>query len=1774
MYRVFESAGQIPQSSPYATRCLETVSRSLQLNGPKDIFRVFASQLLYTWLEPRDEGIRQSLASIPFTIFGYFSLKDMLLEVQDEIIGQIMLRAHNEEMDEISSILERPLTDLLATSFAKCEAYVVASSISVPPSPLPQKTGGEKQIKQLLGKDKFYELLIKSLPSIIATLIRRVDEPGIESLKRFSDLHAVSKWNLIDQKYHSDISIPIGQQPCFRSKYLYDELFYICRRVNMPINQMWNSSLFCYVARSLMETVKPALGSLHACAVLRKLKMLLCISGDVVFQGYGSPMILHFLRPFLTDKWCCGDALGMFWYLYENRNKESLFGTSFEIGLSVSSLASLRAFMLLPGHLGEQGTLSKSASSALKQFLHWFPQHLSTFSADICGADEGIISFFHKLIQLTKDSEGRGRSHSHTAAGRLLLLLLEDQASSQPILVDPAKEQLFNFLGHDFQRELQSHLDILGTDDKAIAYALNAWRCCPDNRLTIPYKLWVARALGRAYASSGKLDQSLLREQKDCYHTTCLEYPALSSKLAIVKVLCDNLMSSSPNHVGLAERTLQMMIQRLGSNSVASECQKAMPQVLIQSFHWGQYTCPGIFLTRAELGRLYHGIRWNPDLPVSEWARELAIYLCQMKSNDAVIGCLPKMVYHLPDLAEQFLPYIIHDVLLSGSDGKARHRVSAVFNQAFESESKGSIPHIKLIIKCILYLRHQPYPQESNADDRDFWLDINYNLAASAAERCDMRKTALLFIEICTSRLEKASRRRLTGAEPIVKAELLDRIFKSIDDPDLPYGIEKKLSPEAILDVLSYDCSSTQKLSFLTASHDANIRLSESFNEMNQVELVETLNELNFQGLASDLLTATNNASEKAALSTALYLQQWDIPVSSTNTTPTASVFKALKCLNTHNDEKQILSAIDESFLSVAGRLMFTHSLAELKECMCCLANLTEIDEIISTDPEKIRQQWERICARNHWLKFESFADINQLLLCREAMFSSLARSSSPTSVVNFDPRTSRELQFRTIQESLRISRDHNELQVATKSAVLLTKLVPLCKQQGLSVDIAAQFELAQVLWDQGETARSIQLLKDIQKENLAYQTVEVDMSRVLSTLGHRIAEARLEDPRDIRDHYLQPASDWLTKDDTLRISDRGKVFHDFAVFCDRQVSNQDVVEDLRRLEGAQSHKEEELLKYNSMLAGANGEKRRKIQHDRNKARAWLELVHNELAMQKEAHESLKISAVLNYLQSLADSDDYKSDVLRFCALWMDNADNDTLNAAVSNKIELVPSRRFAPLVNQLFSRLDDVVNYFQEVLQNLLLRICTDHPYHGMYQAFMSSNSCTDEASKHRNRAANMLASKLKIDRLVGAQWDNIYNANLVYLKFAQEVMGGKIRSGTKISLARSEAGFRLANSIPKRKLPPPTMKIEVREDCDYSQVPVVVQYLPECSIASGVSAPKIVTAIASDGKRYKQLFKTGNDDLRQDLVMEQVFEQVSGLLKEHRETRQRELGIRTYKVVPLTTNTGVIEFVQNTIPLNDYLLPAHASHFPRDMDFNQARYLIVQAQNKSLQERLKAYKQVTNNFHPVLRFFFMEKFLNPDDWFSKRLAYTRSTAAISILGHILGLGDRHGHNILLDEQTGEVIHIDLGVAFEQGRILPVPEVVPFRLTRDLVDGMGITKTEGVFRRSCEFTLAALRRESYSIMTILDVLRYDPLYNWSLSPTRAKKMQDTQEAGDIHANGKKGNEPSEANRSLAVVAKKLGETLSVSATVSELIQQATDERNLAVLYCGWAAFI
>lgn len=85
--------------------------------------------------------------------------------------------------------------------------------------------------------------------------------------------------------------------------------------------------------------------------------------------------------------------------------------------------------------------------------------------------------------------------------------------------------------------------------------------------------------------------------------------------------------------------------------------------------------------------------------------------------------------------------------------------------------------------------------------------------------------------------------------------------------------------------------------------------------------------------------------------------------------------------------------------------------------------------------------------------------------------------------------------------------------------------------------------------------------------------------------------------------------------------------------------------------------------------------------------------------------------------------------------------------------------------------------------------------------------------------------------------------------------------------------------------------------------------------------------------------------------------------------------------------------------------------------------------------------------------------KSANSEAWLDRRSTYTRSLALNSMVGHILGLGDRHPSNVLLNRVTGQVVHIDFGDCFEVAMTREkYPEKIPFRLTRMLTHAMEVS--------------------------------------------------------------------------------------------------------------------
>lgn len=71
-----------------------------------------------------------------------------------------------------------------------------------------------------------------------------------------------------------------------------------------------------------------------------------------------------------------------------------------------------------------------------------------------------------------------------------------------------------------------------------------------------------------------------------------------------------------------------------------------------------------------------------------------------------------------------------------------------------------------------------------------------------------------------------------------------------------------------------------------------------------------------------------------------------------------------------------------------------------------------------------------------------------------------------------------------------------------------------------------------------------------------------------------------------------------------------------------------------------------------------------------------------------------------------------------------------------------------------------------------------------------------------------------------------------------------------------------------------------------------------------------------------------------------------------------------------------------------------------------------------------------------------------NAPDFWKKTQRFAQSVASGSVLCYVLGIGDRHLDNILLDMGTAEAVNVDFNLCFGTGEKLKVPEIVPFRMT------------------------------------------------------------------------------------------------------------------------------
>ncbi|EPS70319.1 hypothetical protein M569_04441, partial [Genlisea aurea] len=515
----------------------------------------------------------------------------------------------------------------------------------------------------------------------------------------------------------------------------------------------------------------------------------------------------------------------------------------------------------------------------------------------------------------------------------------------------------------------------------------------------------------------------------------------------------------------------------------------------------------------------------------------------------------------------------------------------------------------------------------------------------------------------------------------------------------------------------------------------------------------------------------------------------------------------------------------------------------------------------------------------------------------------------------------------------------------------------------------------------------------------------------------------------------------------------------------------------------------------------------RKHKGDREDYALKIQLLQKQLAMDQEEENKLQEDrdnllciALSGYKRCLIIGEKYDVRVVfRLISLWFSLSTRQIVIDNMLGTIKEVQSYKFIQLVYQIASRIGSTKlssgpPSFQFAVLSLVKKLALDHPYHTIYQLLALANG---DRIKDKQRSRNSFV--VDMDKKIAAEdllteLSSYHRAIISQMKEMVEIYIKLAEMETRREVINLFIDFILIWDILNQyctNVPVVTSHFPIDRTCQYPEgfFPHFKRLADTVTIMEGINAPKVVECLGSDGKWYRQLAKSGNDDLRQDAVMEQFFGLVNTFLSNNRDTWKRRLSIRTYKVIPFTPSAGVLEWVNGTFPLGEYLIGsarnggAHGRYGVGDWTFMECRRKMTTETNKRF-----TFQQVCENFRPVMHHFFLERFLNPADWFERRLAYTRSVAASSMVGYIVGLGDRHARNILIDEVTAEVVHIDLGVAFEQGLMLKTPERVPFRLTRDIIDGMGVTGVEGVFRRCCEESLSVMRTNKDALLKIIEV--------------------------------------------------------------------------------------
>lgn len=132
------------------------------------------------------------------------------------------------------------------------------------------------------------------------------------------------------------------------------------------------------------------------------------------------------------------------------------------------------------------------------------------------------------------------------------------------------------------------------------------------------------------------------------------------------------------------------------------------------------------------------------------------------------------------------------------------------------------------------------------------------------------------------------------------------------------------------------------------------------------------------------------------------------------------------------------------------------------------------------------------------------------------------------------------------------------------------------------------------------------------------------------------------------------------------------------------------------------------------------------------------------------------------------------------------------------------------------------------------------------------------------------------------------------------------------------------------------------------------------------------------------------------------------------------------------------------------------------------------------------------------IIKWYLQNTATSFESYFVLRNNFIKSLAALAVCHWILGIGDRHLSNLMFSKSSGKIVGIDFGHAFGFGtREQVVPELVPFRLTPQIVNILEPFGVNGLLYRCMCYALQCFRREKDTLLAAMAVFINEPAINW-----------------------------------------------------------------------------